>query len=72
MVETSQGTQQSNQTTQQSGQQKRSRGRPRNIIFSTSSENQWREVWIIMVSCTDKLHEYIRPSITMKQFFDQY
>nr|ABR18735.1 MADS-box transcription factor HAM63 [Helianthus annuus] len=30
------------------------------------------KVSIIMVSCTEKLHEYISPSITTKQFFDQY
>ncbi|CAK9148240.1 unnamed protein product [Ilex paraguariensis] len=30
------------------------------------------QVSIIMFSCTNKLHEYISPSITTKQFFDQY
>ncbi|KAG5250385.1 MADS-box protein [Salix suchowensis] len=30
------------------------------------------EVSLIMVSCTDKVHDYISPSITTKRIFDQY
>lgn len=47
----------------------------RNGLFKKASELTVlcdAKVSIIMVSCTDKLHEYISPSITMKQFFDQY
>nr|XP_043606248.1 floral homeotic protein DEFICIENS-like [Erigeron canadensis] len=47
----------------------------RNGLFKKASELTVlcdAKVAIIMVSCTDKLHEYISPSITMKQFFDQY
>lgn len=47
----------------------------RNGLFKKASELTVlcdAKVSIIMVSCTDKLHEYISPSITTKQFFDQY
>ncbi|PWA80662.1 flower development transporter AP3 [Artemisia annua] len=47
----------------------------RNGLFKKASELTVlcdAKVSIIMVSCTDKLHEYISPSITQKQFFDQY
>uniref|UniRef100_A0A6N2KMU2 MADS-box domain-containing protein n=1 Tax=Salix viminalis TaxID=40686 RepID=A0A6N2KMU2_SALVM len=30
------------------------------------------EVSLIMVSCTDKVHDYISPSITTKRIFEQY
>nr|XP_043614549.1 floral homeotic protein DEFICIENS [Erigeron canadensis] len=47
----------------------------RNGLFKKASELSVlcdAKVSIIMVSCTDKLHEYTSPNITTKQFFDQY